>query len=195
LAILICFHWNLEHSGFIEHGRLLPELPTWFKDFRVNARFGQNWVMFGNVPENVWWYVIDGTLLDGTRVDIWSDSGVFEWSPPQTLKHPDIALKEKPDLKKCIGNHRWWKFYEQYNDGNDRDYLRKGLADIICREWNSRFHDVYQLKSFKVFWVNQNILPDGNRAEVAAPLELWSANCNNVVQPQEDTKHSSHMEL
>ena len=112
-------------------------------------RLDQYWNMFSPYPlKNDGWFVMPGTLQDGSQVDLWTGERVVSWEKPVSIS----AL---------YPNDRWWKFMENIYPGQrEREAALDAYARYLCRDWNTRHSGQEQLETFQVFFMQETTLPD-----------------------------------
>ncbi|EGC29606.1 hypothetical protein DICPUDRAFT_158792 [Dictyostelium purpureum] len=176
MGIIFALGWNCANTTCP-----IPSLPPSIHWLVFLTRVDQMWSMFSPRPPNQhWWYTFEGTLDNGDRVELWNNDGLFTWEP-----NYEPYTRDKPNpYPSCIGNHRWFKVYENLNNGAGYELIRLGLGKWICREYNARHFD-NRLWKFNIIYRNElqhlnntrSLLPDQN---------LWSHICYNKPQASKD---------
>ena len=107
------------------------------------------WNMFSPYPPKAdGWFVMPGTLQDGSQVELWTGRRGVSWEKPSNIS----AL---------YPNDRWWKFMENIYPGQrEREAALDAYARYLCRDWNTRHSGQGQLETFQVFFVQETTLPD-----------------------------------
>lgn len=145
-------------------------LPSNWRRLGIGLYINQAWGMFAPKPPSInWWYVYEAELENGTTVDFFRNRGIYTWEPSP-------LDWEKPDINKCIGNHRWWKFFESYNDHPNHAALRLSYGRWLCREWNKRKNVHQHLFKFNVWWLSEWNHLDGTHS-FHEKLLLWEHMC------------------
>jgi hypothetical protein len=85
-------------------------LPRFPGELRWVAKFfhlDQLWSMFSpNPPHLQFWYIMDGTTVGGTKVELLKNGALYEFE----YNEPNW---DKPDpFHVAFKNHRWFKFFE-----------------------------------------------------------------------------------
>jgi len=141
-------------------------------------RVDQMWSMFSPRPPAAhWWYLFEGELDDGTPMELWNNQGLYTWEP-------NLApySREKPDpYPPCIGNHRWFKIYENLNTGQGYELIRLGMGRWVCREFNSRHLGPKRLHKFNIVYRNEKQNLDNTRT-IQNDIILWSHICYDKGQ-------------
>lgn len=104
-----------------------------------------------------------------------------------------------------IGNHRWFKFYEQVNNNHANAAIRLHWGRYICRylsfcyhavrvacrachvrslnilrrttrEWNKRHGYYERVYEFKIWWLSRRVFLDGSRKD-QPKQQLWHHVC------------------
>eukprot|EP00026_Physarum_polycephalum_P005780 Phypoly_transcript_05818.p1 GENE.Phypoly_transcript_05818~~Phypoly_transcript_05818.p1 ORF type:complete len:625 (+),score=40.45 Phypoly_transcript_05818:215-1876(+) len=163
------FIWNLGNFGNSSVASL-PVSTLWIGyGFRVD----QMWNMFSpHPPKSNWWYTIEGVQDDGTKIEIWRQGHLTNWVG---VKEP-YETKEPENLGSVIGNHRWVKFYEYVNWGDNPEVVRLGFGRYICREWNAKYQGPERLHTFNIIYHQAENLLDGARIPLKSTV-WWSHMC------------------
>ena len=114
------------------------------------------------------WYVIPGSLRDGTQTDLMS------------VTRDDYRLDqvswEKPEhAKYTYKNERWRKYLENLWSQEHADE-RLYFGRYICREWNSHHTSTKQVMSFQVVYMLEKTLPNG-RQSTPEKVVTWKHSC------------------
>jgi len=138
LALTVVVLWN---GGNVK-ASFLPQFPG---ELRWVAKFfhlDQLWSMFSpNPPHMQFWYIMDGTKVDGTKVELFKNGALYEFE----YNEPNWG---KPDpFHVAFKNHRWFKFFENgLNAHSHRDALGQRFGDWICENYNHKYHGNDRLK-------------------------------------------------
>ncbi|EGG22493.1 hypothetical protein DFA_04621 [Cavenderia fasciculata] len=168
-SILLALGWN---CNTVDCG--LPiGLPPQLNWVLFSLRLDQMWSMFSPRPPAIhWWYTFEGELDDGTQMEMWNNEGLFTWKG-----NPAPYSREKPyPYAPCIGNHRWFKVYENMNTGGGYELIRLGMGRWVCREWNLRHQGNERLHKFNIVYRNEKQHLDGTRSPLN-DIVLWSHVC------------------
>jgi hypothetical protein len=137
------FFWNLRTVNYPKYARYFPPQVN---PIGCTLGLDQMWNMFAPFPlkEDGWW-VIQGELKDGSRVDVWKGGAPVCW--------------QKPDLvSETYKNERWRKYmlnlWYTINAAH-----RPLFAQYLCRQWNAR-HPDRPLRSLEVYYMLRTTLPD-----------------------------------
>jgi hypothetical protein len=124
--LLYVVAWNVRELDFdYWEPRLLPK--------RLNvigrtAGLAQRWDLFAPFPmRNDGWYVMEGTLANGRKVNLWDEHLPLPWQKPA-----DVAATYK--------NRRWRKYLLNMRAADERGQ-RVFLADWLRRRWNRTHED------------------------------------------------------
>ncbi len=128
-------------------------------------RLDQRWNMFSPSPlADDGWFVIPGTLKDGSRVNLWTGQRGVSWEKPLSV------LEQYP-------NDRWWKFMESiYPVQRQRDAALDAYAGYVCRDWNARHRGWERLETFQIVYMQETTLPDYQPITPEKKL-LWTHSC------------------
>ncbi|KAK5574593.1 hypothetical protein RB653_009846 [Dictyostelium firmibasis] len=174
MGILFALGWN---CNTVNCGIpiTLPQSMNWLV---FMTRMDQMWSMFSpRPPSQHWWYTFEGELDDGTLVELWNNQGLFTWIP-----NVEPYTRDKPNpYPECIGNHRWFKVYENLNSGGGFETIRMGLGKWICREYNTRHIEHERLHRFNIVFRNEAQHLNNTRSILPDQI-LWQHICYNKPQ-------------
>ena len=120
----------------------------------------QRWSMFApRPPGSTQWTVIQGTLADGTQVNLLyplvrDDLTLivpFTWDRPANIGSDYYGSKE------------WRKYFEALNDDSGRSE-RRVLGSWLCRHWNREHNGDQELETLVLYSVLEATLPEGETA-------------------------------
>lgn len=118
-------------------------LPDSIRHIGLFLKLNQSWNMFVNPLRGDGWFVLPGKLVDGTEVDVWTNS----FKPVSYEKPARVNLLFK--------NYRWRKYYMNIRKKKFRK-TRRYLGRWLCRRWNNT-HPV-PLKSFRLYFMREETL-------------------------------------
>ena len=140
-VICVCIIWNL---GNIPGMGLTVSGP--FRKMVYFLRIDQNWGMFSpGVFKDDGWFVLEGTLADKKRIDIYKGGSV------SSAKKPDKILK-------YIKDDRWRKYEENYIM-IDNTYIRSYYCRYLINKWNEEHADS-KIDSLQIIYMKERTLPD-----------------------------------
>jgi predicted DCC family thiol-disulfide oxidoreductase YuxK len=130
----------------------------------------QHWRMFSPRPlEDDGWYVVIGTLADGTETDLLRD-GPVRWEKPASVAD-------------TYPNHRWRKYLANLAQAKrDRSY-REAYARYLARDWKRRHPEApaeRQLERIEIWFMLEKTLPDG--VAEPKPMRLWRHYCSEAAK-------------
>ena len=128
-------------------------------------RISQRWNMFApHPPSTSGWYVIPGSLVDGTEVNVWT-------------KEEAAASFDKPELvSKTFISQRWRKYLMKIWLKKNKEH-RLYFGKYLCRRWNRGLMDhSKKLKQFKIYFMKQTIV-DSTSLAPPEPVSIWSHHC------------------
>ncbi|EAL71619.1 hypothetical protein DDB_G0271510 [Dictyostelium discoideum AX4] len=174
MGIIFALGWNCNNVN-CGIPVTLPQSINWLV---FMTRMDQMWSMFSpRPPAQHWWYTFEGELDDGTLVELWNNQGLFTWIP-----NVEPYTREKPNpYPDCIGNHRWFKVYENLNSGGSFETIRMGLGKWICREYNTRHIEHERLHRFNIVFRNEQQHLNNTRSPLPDQI-LWQHICYNKPQ-------------
>jgi hypothetical protein len=142
LAYVLC--WNIRTLNF---NRISRYFPPQMNCLGFTLGLDQMWNMYAPFPlKEDGWYVVEGTRVDGTRVDVLHGGGPVRW--------------EKPELvSECFPNERWRKYLlNLWYAGNAAH--RPYYADYLLRDWNDRHAGKERMESLEIYFMLEVTLPD-----------------------------------
>ncbi len=139
------------------------KIPTSFWTIGNMLGINQRWDMFAPYPfKTSGWYVIPGKLLDGSESDIIKDGEPITW--------------EKPKIPSQLYKSYRWNTYLLYLWHHYSTKQFNYFGRYICREWNSTHTGGSRLNTFKIYYMEEKMLPDFSISKPEAKL-LWSHHC------------------
>ena len=135
----------------------LPEGPGRF------LRLDQRWSMFAPRPlVEDGWYIIEADRLDGTKVDIFRGGASVNF--------------DKPDCVATMYTNARWRKLMMNLWMRDLSNWRLPYARYLTRQWNGTHGGNYRVSGFKIYFMLEQSLPDG---EVRPPEKvlLWTHSC------------------
>ena len=147
----------------------MPDRLQWIGSL---LRIDQRWDMFAPSPlKDDGWYVIPGTLVDGTEVDVFRSEAPVRWEKLQLVAY-------------TYKNQRWQK-YMMNLWSEDFSAFREFYGKFLCRSWNDVHKGGKQLDHFTIYFMKEETLPEGT----AAPerVSMWEHYCFEVPQKNEPT--------
>jgi len=166
VLIISCNAGNVNSKYAVPHS-LQPVLWVFQLD--------QFWGMFAPRPPDItWWYNFEGYLDDGTHVEIFNNGAMHSFTPniPHTFDKPDVHLS--------IGNHRWFKLFENgLNSHAQREDIRLYFGRWFCREYNMRHSGTQRLHKYSIHFMFERLdmeKLDGSRFP-AAKETIWNHMC------------------
>lgn len=146
--------------------------PPWNKLASV-IRVDQKWNMFAPYPLRIdGWYVIDGELANGTKVD------VFRRTVGQ------VSFDKPEMVSKMFKNARWRKFIMSLYEKSKKKH-RLFYGKYLCRSWNDTAVSDEKLQKFKIYFMKEkNVLP-GVESKVEK-LMIWQHDCFKKKDEKQD---------
>ena len=162
IAIFSLFVISLSNLRWLFRARLRKINLAWFDHLCSITGLYQFWNLFAPRPNwNGGWYVIQGTLENGSEIDLLQGGTPLRWEKPD-------------DLTSLYGNHRWrnlhtnlgWTIY---------GHFRTSYAQYLRQEWNRSHPDGEHLKSVRLYYMVQEVPPPFKAPETVKIL-LWDHN-------------------
>ncbi|NEP63120.1 MAG: hypothetical protein F6K31_40475 [Symploca sp. SIO2G7] len=168
--------WNLcsatYHHAFIDSAnttiqtfRRVTSSVSWLHWPIKTARldYSQSFVA-PSLPHNGGWYVVKGTLANGSIVDL--------LQPKHTISTEQSTLVQRQALYETV---RWRNYFSNLSRSRGVNmYLYYG--DYVCRHWNNRRGDHPQLQTVGVFFINESKVPS-NTLQTITENQLWQQSC------------------
>ncbi len=148
-VFLVCVVlWNL--LGFAATAPYVrPIFPSSATLVVYLLRLDQYWGMFSPYPfKDDGWFVIPGTLQDGSQVELWTGERVVSWEKPASV----LAHYPTERRRKYMEKIRWRK--------RGKEIALDAYARYVCRDWNTRHSGQEQLETFQIFFMQETTLPD-----------------------------------
>ncbi|TVR00357.1 MAG: DUF393 domain-containing protein [Deltaproteobacteria bacterium] len=149
-------------------------LPEPVRQVQTAFRFGQSWKMFRTPVKWESHLVIDATLSDGRRVDLYGGRGRIDagsakaltWSPP-----------ERGEARAHWASYRWRRYLTSYRNRDHRE-ARLHYGRYVCRRWNGLHEGEDRLDRFRVYRVVMRRDVLGGAREVEGDRQLlWRHWC------------------
>ncbi len=116
-------------------------------------RLDQEWRLFAPSPyKDDGWYVIPGTLRDGTQSDMLAVTR-------GDLTHHPVTWEKPPMVSRTFEDHRWSRYLRVLRTPRHRNQ-RAELGRFICREWNSGHSGSEPLDSLQIYYMLETTQPD-----------------------------------
>ena len=138
-CLLYVIMWNIRTLDFNYYEKYFPKHYNWLGQ---TLRIEQYWNMFAPYPlRDDGWYVIDGTLSDGQKFDVFNSKKTISF--------------DKPDfVSKTYSGQRWRKYMMNIwfkKHAKHRLYYGK----YLCRTFSEKHPNLPLLQSFKLYFVKE----------------------------------------
>jgi hypothetical protein len=163
--VLVFLAWNLCTIRVLP-ARLHAALVPSFSLLRVD----QLWDMFAPFPfKEDGWFVIPAELEDGRQIDLLHpERGAVSYDKPRRV------AQEWPDV-------RWHKYLERVWSAQFAS-ARLYYGRYLCRSWNITGPATPRLKTFKIVYMLEMSVPEGQTPRVER-REIWQHDCALPVRP------------
>lgn len=165
VIVAVVMYWNITTIPGME-----KYMPDWLTRIFLVTRLEQKWDMFAPTPLIYdGWYVVEGTLVDGRKVDMTNrGTGIPELGPASFDKPADVAS--------MYADQKWRKYLVNLT-GEQFVPLRFWYASWVCRQWNSSDDPrLVKLASFQIWFVVEPTPPPGGEWRYER-RELWNHRC------------------
>ena len=173
-AMLVVLLWNVDT---LPRAAFPTESREWAADLGLPARLvpapvrpavyllrlDQRWNLFAPKPlRDDGWYVIPGTLRDGSEVDVYRNGAAVSWEKPQ-----NISAEFK--------NYRWRKYSRNLWLRHNQEH-RLWYGKWLCRTWNTRHRGGAILESFDIYFMREDTELPGESSP-PRKVDLWHHEC------------------
>ena len=118
--------------------------PVDYRWYGRVLRVSQSWSMFAPYPSRIsGWYVVVGTLADGSQVDLYRHVVLGEDFPEVSWERPDRLVES-------FHGQRWRKYMMYLRKQDRRDY-RPLFCKYLAREWKREFGLSAPLKMVELY--------------------------------------------
>lgn len=156
--LLYVIAWNIDTAS--THTKILSPESQWLGYL---THMDQAFNMFAPMPlTEDGWYVVPGTLRDGTMVDARTGESVSYEKPKW------VAYTYK--------NQRWQKYMMNLWSRDNSEY-RLGYGQYLCRQWNNNHPYEKELMNFDIIFLLEKTPPPGQMPDPIKPVTLWSHHC------------------
>ena len=162
-VVLFClplvFAWNLAN-----HESMGIHIPTVFQRLVSLAGLRQRWVMFAPYPRmDDGWYVIEGVLVDGSKVDLWRGQG-----EPTEAKPANVAATYRDTPWRKYLTNIWLRDYSHH---------RLYFGRYLCRGWNEKHIGAQRLNLIYINYMLEMTPPPGKPLPKPEKVEIWRTYC------------------
>ena len=160
VLLIYVFLWNLTTLDFSKYRKIFPK--------RIDCigfvlRLDQHWNLFAPNPMvQDGWFVISGTLRNGSQVDLYKAGGKVSWEKPE-------------EVRKTFKNRRWRKYLVKLYGDRDEDDLRH-YSEYLCRCWNKNHQGEEIVGRLELDYMLEKTLPNYKTPKVEK-VKIWSHEC------------------
>jgi hypothetical protein len=162
--------WNVRYLDYDKNRYLFPDEAS-----QIGWVLGldQNWGLFAPRPGRfAGWYVMVGTLADGTKVDLYNGEG------PPGFTRPEL-------VSATYANGRWRKLIINLSATNRGvpayPGLLPGYTRYLAREWTRKHGTANPLRLVEIVYMQEVVMPPGEPIAPARPIPLYR------YEPQDDS--------
>jgi len=138
-------------------------LPKPLASVGHHLRINQKWLMFTpNGPRIDGWWVIPGTLADGTKVDLSPHGPALTWEKPERISADNRPFRYAIYL---------WQIVDPRNGA-----LRQRWVQWKCAQWNRSHPPAERLQRIEMYFFLERTLDIGKGVEIEKQ-PLGSTNC------------------
>ena len=134
----------------------------------------QIWNLFAPYPiMDDGWYVIDGELMNGEKVDVYNESiGEVNW--------------DKPDVvSSTYENNRWRKYLTSIRRKPNSSQMQN-YAQYLCRNWNQSHSIDDRLNRFEIYFMLELSKPPGESGNEIIKTPIWNHWCYGMPNTGND---------
>ena len=162
LCMVYVFLWNLRYFDYQKNRYLFPDQMS-----QIGWTLGleQGWGLFAPRPGRLsGWFVMVGTLADGTKVDLYNGGGPVDTTRPELISA-------------TYANGRWRKMITNLTalspSGNPMyPPLLPGYARYLSREWTREHGTANPLRVVEIIYMQELVMPPGEKADPPQPITL-----------------------
>jgi hypothetical protein len=162
LALALSFYvlwWNL---ASLEGARVV--LPDRLRLPGRLLQLDQRWSMFSPFPLlEDGWYVVEGTLSNGKKVDLFAGGKPVSWEKPACVSH-------------TYPNDRWRKYLMNLYLSVHQVHRPYYLA-YLCRSWNERHRGPWRVERADMVFMLETTPPPGTPGTEPRKIVTWSYLC------------------
>jgi hypothetical protein len=157
----LILYWNMTSLDDLHLNK-----PQWMRSTMSLSGTYQKWSMFAPYPrKDDGWYVMEGTQLNGQKVDLWSESHVLTYDKPTS-----VADTFRNSLWRKYLTNVWLTSYNGY---------RLHLGRFLCRSWNDVHKDQEQVNTILVtYMMEMTPAPRQDPDEIKKEV-IWRHYCFN----------------
>ena len=150
--------WNI---GTLYPKYKIPDSLQWIGQM---LRIDQKWAMYAPPTKTSFWFILAGTLKDGTTIDLFQNKPV-SWENP---KYPTKTYKNR-HWRAFLLNLGWYP--------KARSNFLPNLSWYFCRKWNEKHPHEKQLIKVETYLIYKEQLPN---YKVSGPHKsfIWEYNCH-----------------
>ena len=158
LCIVLMLSWNVSTVSSYQPSKPLERLT-------LATGIFQQWSMFAPTPQaGTLWYVVEGELASGEKVDLMTP-----------IVANDVFIRQPVVWDQSEGHvmtDKYWRKYFEGIEGRESDQF--AFADYTCRTWNATNNDGERLISLVITQGLATTLPNSERDDpVNTTVGLW----------------------
>ena len=172
--LIVVVTWNLSTVNF---GMMMRVFPIAWNRVAEVPRVDQCWDMFSPRPmTDDGWYVIAGTLRDGSRVDLMPYLAGAAEPPPLSWSKPKEVGRQFRD-------ERWRKYFLNMW-GRTNEIYRKYLGEYIARRYNRDHKGARELCAFDLVYMKEETPAQYAPIPAPVPVVLYQHWCFPEFMPK-----------
>ena len=175
IAIIYIIFWNMGTLKVrYESMSLFATAPSVVYMPGHSLHLYQIWNLFAPYPiMDDGWYVIDGELMNGEKVDVYNESiGEVNW--------------DKPDVvSSTYENNRWRKYLTSIRRKPNSSQMQN-YAKYLCRNWNQSHSIDDRLNRFEIYFMLELSKPPGESVNEIIKTPIWSHWCYGMPNTGND---------
>jgi hypothetical protein len=138
--------------------------PVFWGKVASLTQLSQQWGMFAPYPRtDDGWYVIEGVLMDTTRIDLWRGYGA-----PTDAKPANVAAAFRDSQWRKYLSNLWFAAFS----GN-RIYFGR----YLCRTWNETHAGSKRVNLIFINYMLETTPPPGQPLPTPRKLQIWRQYC------------------
>lgn len=157
--LVIIIFWNLSHLE-----QLKIKKPDWLWPVMSMTETYQKWSMFAPYPrKDDGWYIMEGTLFNGEKVDIWSKDNKLNYDKPES-----VSATYRNSLWRKYLTNTWLASYNKH---------RLYLGRYLCRLWNDKHEGDQRVNTIEIIFMLENTPAPGQPPTEISKELVWNHYC------------------
>lgn len=147
VCLVLMLFWNVGVSLLeFQRTRLKSALPEVLVGLMERLRLDQSWSMFSpDPPIEDGWLVFEGTLVDGSQIDLWSSTDNLDWEKPEDVSASFLGDRWKAYLLNLV----------------QRGLSFRSVGELAIRQWNETHPPDREVARLAIVYMREQTLTSG----------------------------------